>query len=85
MRAGGSASTAHPAGYKNQFNLELGRMSQVSEIKLIRTDTTLDLSQKAMKRYLMNPSEVFLLSAKTTAVMGSILVLTGFVFRQLPG
>jgi hypothetical protein len=30
---------------KNEDNLELGRVPQVSEIKLIRTDTTLDHSQ----------------------------------------
>ena len=31
-------------------------MSLVSDIKLIRTDTTLDLSQKAEKGILLNPA-----------------------------
>ena len=46
---GGQCKHRATTGYKNQFNLELGRVPQVSEIKLIRTDTTLDLSQKAEK------------------------------------
>jgi len=37
-----------PAGFKNKNNLELVRRP-VSEIKLKRTDTTLDLSQKAKR------------------------------------
>ena len=36
------------AGFKNKNNLECDR-SHVSEIKLKRTDTTLDLSQKAKR------------------------------------
>ena len=37
-----------PAGSKNKNNLEYPRRD-VSEIKLKRTDTTLDLSQKAKR------------------------------------
>ena len=33
-------------------------MNSVSDIKLIRTDTTLDLSQKAEKRCRKNPPEL---------------------------
>ena len=36
------------AGFKNKNNLECSRRN-VSEIKLKRTDTTLDLSQKAKR------------------------------------
>ena len=34
-------------------------MEGVSDIKLIRTDTTLDLSQKAEKRYSFQPKQAF--------------------------
>ncbi|KAG2570373.1 hypothetical protein PVAP13_7KG073609 [Panicum virgatum] len=33
---------------KNKFNIKVG-YAHISDIKLIRTDTTLDLSQKAEK------------------------------------
>ena len=36
------------ASLKNSFNIETG-ISSIPDIKLIRTDTTLDLSQKAEK------------------------------------
>ena len=36
-------------GYINHPNHSVGKISQVSEIRLRRTDTTLDLSQKAEK------------------------------------
>ena len=34
---------------KNKINIQWGTMYPISDIKLIRTDTTLDLSQKAEK------------------------------------
>jgi hypothetical protein len=43
-----SKPRASPAGFKNKDNLEFSRR-KVSEIKLKRTDTTLDLSQKAKR------------------------------------
>ena len=48
----GHCKQQHTARHKNKVNLEPGQVPRVSEIKLIRTDTTLDLSQKAMKRCL---------------------------------
>jgi hypothetical protein len=43
-----SKPRASPADFKNKDNLEFSRR-KVSEIKLKRTDTTLDLSQKAKR------------------------------------
>jgi hypothetical protein len=43
-----SKPRASPADSKNKDNLEFSRR-KVSEIKLKRTDTTLDLSQKAKR------------------------------------
>ena len=40
------------ASLKNSFNIETG-ISSIPDIKLIRTDTTLDLSQKAEKGMLL--------------------------------
>ena len=47
VRAVQAPGTLH--GIKNKINLDLGPVVPVPEIKLIRTDTTLDLSQKAEK------------------------------------
>ena len=43
-----SKPRASPADFKNKDNLEFSRR-KVSEINLKRTDTTLDLSQKAKR------------------------------------
>ena len=42
-------------------------MHCVPEIKLIRTDTTLDLSQKAEKRYLLGVNDSFCFTCYLTA------------------
>lgn len=52
-------------------------MSSVSDIKLIRTDTTLDLSQKAEKRCLKTPTPGRVVEGSYPRDMvGSILSLT---------
>jgi hypothetical protein len=48
VRPGMSKPSDQEAGFKNKNNLECSRRN-VSEIKLKRTDTTLDLSQKAKR------------------------------------
>ena len=45
------------ASLKNSFNIETG-ISSIPDIKLIRTDTTLDLSQKAEKGMLNTDAQV---------------------------
>ena len=44
------------ASLKNSFNIETG-ISSIPDIKLIRTDTTLDLSQKAEKGMLITDAQ----------------------------
>ena len=46
-------------------------MTIVSEIKLIRTDTTLDLSQKAEKVCLMTETDSLMLTDAQRALWGS--------------
>ena len=49
-------------------------MAPVPEIKLIRTDTTLDLSQKAEKVWLSRNNRYYLLTKKQFSKHGEILI-----------